>query len=100
MRKVLFFTTVFCVCVFAKKNAEITAVTTSIPALAALAKEILKDTPIEIIEPFGNEISIDELDQVAKNYEARLDEISKKNCGGRGYLFGNRGRPAFCANEA
>jgi ABC-type Zn uptake system ZnuABC Zn-binding protein ZnuA len=78
MRKVLFFITVFCVCVFAKKNAEITAVTTSIPALAALVKEILKDTPIEIIEPFGNEISIDELDQVAKDYEARLDEISKK----------------------
>jgi len=78
MRKVLFFTFVFCFCVFAKKNAEITAVATSIPALASLAKEILKDTPIEVIEPFGNEISIDELDQVAKDYEARLDEISKK----------------------
>jgi len=78
MRKILPFILTFCVCVFAKKNAEPTAVATSIPALAALAKEILKDTPIEIIEPFGKEISIDELDQVAKDYEARLDEISKK----------------------
>jgi ABC-type Zn uptake system ZnuABC Zn-binding protein ZnuA len=78
MRKVLSFALIFCVCVFAKKGAEPVAVATSVPALAALSKEILKGTPIEIIQPFGSEISIDELDGIVKDYETRLDEISKK----------------------
>jgi len=78
MRKILYFILMLCVCVFAKKNTDIMTVATSVPALAALSKEILKGTPIEVVEPFGNETSIDELDYVAKDYEARLDEISKK----------------------
>ncbi|MDR0303309.1 MAG: hypothetical protein LBH98_00835 [Chitinispirillales bacterium] len=78
MHKILSFMLIFCIFVFAKKEVESVAVVTSIPALAALSKEILKDTPIEIIEPFGNEIAIDEFGEIAKIYETQLDEISKK----------------------
>jgi ABC-type Zn uptake system ZnuABC Zn-binding protein ZnuA len=67
----------FSVCLFAKVK-EPNAVATSIPALGALTAEILKGTPIRIIEPFGNDFSIDELEEISKSYEDELDKISPK----------------------
>jgi ABC-type Zn uptake system ZnuABC Zn-binding protein ZnuA len=79
MYKKLFLLLILSVYVFAKTPVKPdVAVATSIPALAALSKEILKGTAIEIIQPFPSETSIDELDGIVKDYEARLDEISKK----------------------
>ena len=60
-----------------KKNRQPSAVATSIPALGALSKEILKGTPIKVIEPFGGDISIDEFEGIARDYETELDELAK-----------------------
>lgn len=60
------------------KVAEPMILATSIPALQSLAEEILKGTPISVVNPFGNEISIDELDGISKQFEAELDDLSPK----------------------
>ncbi|MCL1946063.1 MAG: zinc ABC transporter substrate-binding protein [Chitinivibrionia bacterium] len=76
MRKIIFYLFIFCACVFAKKNVEPTTVITSIPALEALTKEIVKGTPISVVNPFGNEISLDELEGICKEFEKELDKLS------------------------
>lgn len=81
MRKILvFFLIVFVSFSFAKKQKTVEPMTvaTSIPALESLTKEILKGTPISVVNPFGNEISIEELDGIDKQFETELDTLSPK----------------------
>jgi ABC-type Zn uptake system ZnuABC Zn-binding protein ZnuA len=53
-------------------------VATSIPALKSLAQEILKGTPVSVVNPFGNGISLDELEGISKQFEEELTELSPK----------------------
>jgi len=80
MKKIIIVLLLACFCVFAKKpkSIEPIIVATSIPALQSLAQEILKGTPVSVVNPFGNEISIDELDGIFKEFEAEIDTLSPK----------------------
>jgi len=68
---------------FARRGAEKPyvqpmIVATSIPALQSLAEELLRGTPITVVNPFGNELSIEELDGICKQYAEELDALSPR----------------------
>ena len=88
MKKIIILLLVFFVCAFARRGAEKQpkaapkpaaepmVVLTAVPALEALAKEILRGTPIEVINPFGNEISLEEFDGICKQFEEEITALA------------------------
>ncbi|MCL2845226.1 MAG: zinc ABC transporter substrate-binding protein [Chitinivibrionia bacterium] len=54
------------------------AVAVSIPALGALSREILRGVPVDVLEPFGTDFTMDEFDGLASEYSDELDEIAPR----------------------
>ncbi len=75
MKSILMFLLVMTVSISAKKQTQ-KVVVTAVPPLAAIANELVEETAISVLNPFGSETPIPELTEKIKESRKLIDSLS------------------------